>query len=321
MRIHQLLEAKFRKPITMFHGTSTKFLRSILKTGINPNPKDKKWDVDPSASLTTQSRVSLTGSYWSGRLLTATSSALNTKDKFGGESLIIIAKIQTQSAKADEDQITFNIPRVYDFSLGGNYSNNPRMISHIYYDNPDIYNEKKEEFIQSIHNDFTDNPNKPIPYKLLANLFDIFTMRIISYGVKETGIDDYYSPLNRVKNKPDSVPDTEEMEQKLLKIKDKITRYYRESTEDRGKFSHTLRITEPITFSGANRITHIIEIPKSYFDENKKYIQPPLILHYGNSKTIPKEFMDEYTSRVGEFPGLVNKDGQSLQIPNYSGEQ
>jgi hypothetical protein len=321
MRINQLLEAKFRKPITMFHGTSTKFLRSILKTGMVPNPRDKKWDVDPGASLTTQSRVSLTGSYWSGRLMTATSSALNTTGKFGGNSLLIIAQIQTQDAKADEDQISFDIPREYDYAFGGVYSNNPDLVARVYYDSRDYYNEKKEIFIKNIHNSFTENPNKPVPTKLLSNLFDTFTLRIISYGVKEAGTDSYYNPLNRIKNKPNEVPETDEIEKQLLNIKDKLTKYYRETTEDSGKFSHTLRITEPVTFSGANRITHILEIPKHYFDENKKFVQPPLILHYGNSKTLPKKFMDEYTSRIGDFTGLVDKNGNLLDVPNYNGEK
>lgn len=319
MRISDLYEAKFRKPITMFHGTSSKFLRNILKTGIIPNPKEKKWDVDPSASLTSQSRVSLDGSYWSGRLMTATSSALNTTEKFGGNSIVVIAKIQTQNAKADEDQIMYSIPRIYDFALGGSYSSNPRLIASIYYDSKDYYNEKKENFIKEMHESLTNNTEKPIPYKLLANLFDIFTMRIISYGVEETGIDDYYSPLNRVKNRPDTVPSANEMEQELKRMKDKLTRYYRETTEDKGTFSHTLRIVDdPVDFKGANQITHIVEIPKSYFDDNKKYVQPPIILHYGNVKTFPKKFMDEYTSRVGEFPGMVDANGNLLYIPNYS---
>lgn len=314
MRFKELFEAKFKKPITMFHGTSSKFLRTILKTGMIPNPKDKKWDTDPNAGLMTQSRVSLNGSYWSGRLITATSSALNTTNKFGGNSIIVIAQIQTQSAKADEDQISFDIPREYDFAFGGVYSNNPRLVAQVYYDNRDYYNEKKEVFIKAIHNALTDNPKKPIPYGLLDDLFDTFTMRIISYGIKETGIDDYYSPLKQIKNKPNGVPTTEEMEQDLLKIKDKLTRYYRESTEDRGKFSHTLRITDPVDFSGANRITHIVEIPKHYFDENKNFVQPPIILHYGNPKEFPDKFLDEYTSRVGDFPGMVDKNGKYIDI-------
>jgi hypothetical protein len=304
MRISELFEAKFRKPIPMFHGTSTVFLRSILKTGMVPNPKLKKWDTDPKASLTTQSRVSLSGSYWSGRLMTSISSANNTIEKFGGNKLIIIANIQTQSAKADEDQITFDIPREYDYAFGGVYSTRPDLVAQVYYNSKKYYEDAKSKFVKSLHNSLTENPNKPIPTDLLEELFNTFTIRIISYGIKEAGNDTYYNPIKNINPIP-NVPSTEEAESELLKLKDKITRYYRETTEDKGRFSHTLRITDPVDYSGANRITHIIEIPKSYINKNKDFVQPEMILHYGNPKTIPNKFIDEYINRVGDFSGMV----------------
>jgi len=79
-----LSEAKFRKPIVMFHGTSDKFLQSILKNGILPEPPQKTWDEDKNISSISASRESLKGSYWTSNLLTATSSAWNTVKKFGG---------------------------------------------------------------------------------------------------------------------------------------------------------------------------------------------------------------------------------------------
>lgn len=311
MRIVDLFEAKFKKPILMYHGTSREFLPSILKQGMVPNPKRKKWDTDPAASLSMHSRASLEGSYWTSNLLTATSSAYNTTDKFGGNPIILIANIQTQDAKADEDNITFNLKYTYDNAFGGSYSDNPRLVADVYYDNLEYYNKIKEKFIKSIHEEFKGNSNQPVPVNLLSDTFDALTLRIIAHGIKDAKGDEYWSPIYRVKNKPEVPPTVNETEANLLKLKDGLTRYYRSSTEYKNQFNHTLRITDPVTFGGANRITHIVEIPKGYFDENKKYIQPEIILHYGD-KNLPEKFISDYTSRVGKFPGLVNKNNEIL---------
>lgn len=311
MLIKDLFEAKFKKPITMYHGTTSEFLSSILKQGMVPNPKRKKWDTDPDVSLTTQSRASLEGSYWSSNLITASSSASNTKNKFGGNPILIIADIQTQSAKADEDNITYDLKRQYDDSFGGSYSGNPRLVAEVFYDSQEYYQKAKEKFIKNSHDSMSNSNNlKPVPVDLLSQVFDALSLRIIAHGIREAKGDDYWSPIKRVKNKPETIPTVEETERNLLNLKDKVTRYYRESTTNTGQFSHTLRITDPVTFGGANKITHIMEIPDSYF-KDKKYIQPPIILHYGN-KNLPEKFMSDYKSRVGKFPGLVDKNNNML---------
>lgn len=318
MRLRELTEAKFRKSVTMFHGTSSVFLPTILSNGLIPNPKKKKWDVDPNISLGTQSRVSLPGSYWTSNLLTATSSALNTTEKFGGETIVVIAQIQTRSAMADEDNVTHSLRWEYDSAFGGIYSDKPGLVASVYYDSRDYYEQAKQKFINQVHNELSgDNEKKPIPEKLLGQTFDALTLRIIAHGIKDAGNDRYWNPVNRVTNKPDNTPTVPETEQNLLNIKDKLTRYYRESTEDASAFRHTLRITEPVTYRGANRITHIVEIPDGYFKDGK-YIQPPLISHYGGLE-LPTKFMTDYESRKGEFPGIKKAKKESYnenKLPN-----
>lgn len=304
MRLRELTEAKFRKSAVMYHGTSSEFLPSILKQGMIPEPKRKRWDVDPDSSLGTHSRVSLTGSYWTSNLLTATGSARNTANKFGGNSIVVIAKIQTQSAMTDEDNINFSLDQSYDESLGGSYTQNPGLVASVFYDAPDDYEKARAKFTQILHSRLTKNEQKPVPEGLLEKTFDAMSLRIIAHGIRSAGNDKYWSPLGRVSNKPNTEPTVDETEKNLSMIKDKLTRYYRESTTDTEIFRHTLRITEPVTFRGANRITHIIEIPDGYF-KNKEYIQPPIIVHYGNKKDLPEKFISDYTTRKGEFPGIA----------------
>jgi hypothetical protein len=295
MLIKDLFEAKFRKPITMYHGTSTAFLRSILKHGMITNPKQKTWQDDPHSSLNVQSRASLSGTYYAVNFMTAYSSSGNTVRKYSGNRLIIIAKIQSQSAKADEDSVSGYLNSSYNNALGGNYSDNYRIVSEIYYDYPEQYEKVKNKFIDILHNNLTKNTKKPAPKKLLSDTFDIITLRISAYGNKE---DKWL--FSRINNKPSSVLSTSEAEQSLLDAKDKLTRYYRETAVDDDSFMHTLRITDPVGFSGANRITHIIELPyrpKTDDPEEKK-----ATLHYGSINTIPEKFFKDYQNSFGPFP-------------------
>jgi hypothetical protein len=297
-------EAKFRKPITMYHGTSTNFLRSILKHGMAAKPKQKTWQTDPDASLNVQSRASLTGTYYASNFMTAYSSAGRTVNKFPGERMIVIAQIQPQSAKSDEDNISGYLNSSYNSAFGGNYSDNYRIVSEIYYDYRENYNRVKNKFIDILHGELTKNQKKPVPKNLLSDTFDIITLRIIAYGA----VEDKFL-FSRIENKPSSVLSTQEAEQSLLDIKEKLTGYYRESTIDTDDWSHTLRITDPVGFSGANKITHIIEIPKTKFDDKHKIIPQKLILYYGDSNTVPEKFITDYKKSIGDFPGFERKVG------------
>lgn len=73
--LNSISEAKFAKPRIVYHGTRGDLGRSILKQGMDPNPKSRVWADDPDANQTRASRASLSGSYWTSNLMTAMSSA------------------------------------------------------------------------------------------------------------------------------------------------------------------------------------------------------------------------------------------------------
>lgn len=285
MRINQITEAKYAKPVQAFHGTSSTFLKSILKNGMIPNPKKKKWDTDKQATSYRHSRVSLSGSYWTTNPYTMISSANNTKDKFGGNPLYIIANIQLGSAKADEDNIVPALEREYIYAL--KQFTNPEYTNYLlnlFIEYPDSYQKAKEIFIKEYHNYLTKNPNKPIPEKLLARAFDANTFRKFAYEYNLIKYDlELYQKYNKIKE----LPTKSEAEQYLNKIKEQITSYYTETVND--TFNQTFRVTTPITYRGNNRITHIIEnLSKPDFS------QKILKIHYGNENTIPKEFIQHF---------------------------
>jgi hypothetical protein len=322
MRYHELVEAKFRKPNIMFHGTSTAFLQSILKNGMVPRPKSKSWDVDPDVSMISQSKVSLEGSYWTSNLRIAISSAWRTAKKFKGDQLIIIAQIQQQQAHADEDSVTFVINDAFSNSFGGRvYQERPDLVAELYYDHPDRIQKIKEVFNEKLHNNLTKNTKKPIPTNMLNDLFDAFAMRLIAHGEKESGGKEWYSPLRRVTNKPDNVPSVNEAENNLLAQKDKVTRYYSESAiEQPNQYDHVLRITEPVTYNGANKILFVIERDKKLETvRGSLMLYYPLKLHYG-TPPLPNKFMEQWYSLIGTFPGLITPDGKMLVEPSTKGQ-
>lgn len=306
MRYNQLIEAKFRKPVTMFHGTSTKFLRTILKKGMEPYPKTKMWDVDPSADETRSSRASLGGSYWTSNLLTATSSALNTKQKFGGNRLIVIANIQQQQSFMDEDNVTFETKHVMLETIIDILNVSPDaypQIAHIFYDNKELKSKMQNYFVEKFHSYIIYNKNMPIPRNLLKTHFDNYFIRIFSHlKNKKDSINDVFK---YVENKPEDIPNIQDAEKMYQDTLDKVTKYYRKNAiEIDNSFNHTLRITEPVTFSGANKITHIIEIPDDYEEK--------LILHYGDKNNILEKFIKEYRRKKGELFGIVDKYGNDV---------
>lgn len=86
-----------------FHGTSSVFLRSILKKGLIPT-KQKVWDK------TTGFDESLEGVYLTRDFSLALAASQEATDKFGGNWLVIIAHLKmSPSTILDEDSITLLI--------------------------------------------------------------------------------------------------------------------------------------------------------------------------------------------------------------------
>ena len=71
----------------------------------------------------------------------------------------------------------------------------------------------------------------------------------------------------------------------------------RESAENDMLSSHTLRITEPVKYRGANRIINIVIIPD--FGSTKP---EPLEIMYGPEE-LPERFIQGYKDLMGYFPG------------------
>ena len=306
-------EAKFRKPIEMYHGTSDAFLRSILKQGILPVPPGKVWDEDPDSSAYMASRASLEGSYWTSNLMTASSAAWNTAKKFPGNKLFVIANIAEQSAFADEDSINSWID--YAFADAARLFNmNGQAVKHmasIYFNDWEGAKSKiLHQFMDSLHGYLKASPDHPMDPRFLKEVFEAYLMRGLAHAKKDEDL--RYFDTTGI---PD-IPSVREAEKRWLEVREALTRHYTKSAyKTEGSTFHTLRMTEPVNFKGANKIIGIIGEPPRTAKPGQPdvdWYSTPLILYYGKATD---DFLEQYRQRVGAFPGLVDPKGKMV-IPS-----
>jgi len=105
-----LFERRLQPTTLMYHGTSSTFLRSILKNGLDPNPKQKSWDVGGT-------KPSLGGVYMSPKAARSTRlAAEEAVNKYGGSPILITIQVVASSGTPDEDNI-FNILAQYAYEM------------------------------------------------------------------------------------------------------------------------------------------------------------------------------------------------------------
>lgn len=214
--------------VIAYHGTSSVFLPSIMKHGLQAFPERKVWEDDPSASVYHSSRASYGGVYLTTNLLTATGSALAAVMKFGGRQLIIIASVKLGAVAPDEDNIVYKFEKQLASILkaegvpvsGSDYWNEVAG----YLDALEIFAEEPNligslaaqrldqivgRFITTAHEAFSRHPVKqPIPTELWRRFLWIAIWRRNSYSSSmyeyhnrrrqyQDGLDSAYFNLNR----------------------------------------------------------------------------------------------------------------------------
>lgn len=313
-------------PVIAFHGTTDMFLREILKKGMVPNPKNRVWGEDPQASVGQVSRASLYGTYWTTNLMTAISSASNATRKSGGNSIIVIASIIPESGAADEDDIRFRFQYAVEASIndliGGIRLYEPTSLGRLwgmFKADPGVIDGIIEDVALALHKKFAKDKNaKPIPYDDISSIVLTYLKRQAIFAVDEKksssimdwkrSFIDVYSRFSSSADKDrftyDNTPlpselfgySKKEIEARLKKAEDRLTRYYKEiaSRSIRGEeiIGGNVRITEPVTYSGRNRIIGIVRLVPG--EDYQRLIE----VVYGE---VPQEFVTKYEQRVGEL--------------------
>lgn len=245
------------KPVLMYHGTSSKWLRSIKTHGLVPNPKAKVWDTDKDSlsNRAVRSRASLFGTYLTTNLMTALGSATTAVDKFGGSHLFVVAKIQLLSGKADEDHIRFPIEREFVNSFAGSSYQLNSMWGVM---NATSWKDVAQ-FAKVVHQRLALT-KEPLPLQLWLRYVKVeFQMMLAKQSLNRWHIMDGWS---RVTDKPfdDSIltlPPLAESEAEYKQVLEKLTTHYRRRPRVHGlrdALGTNIRLTEPVKFKGSNRI-------------------------------------------------------------------
>jgi len=323
-------EAKFRQPQIMYHGTSTANLRSILKNGVLPNPPGKVWDRDPGKDSHIFGLSSLEGSYWGSTINTASGAANKAARTFGGRPLLVIAQIQEASAFADEDDIRGWMERavnnaLVDLSLSPSTDLDMSIKNAAYFYYVQGTEEIKENLIKSygtnLHNTLVKSEEaatrKPIDWTLMKRALEVVIAKRLaqekaeySDSVMSSHMIEMYNKKVEEKLAP-PVLSVNDAISKHLDVLEELSRSYTDSAlQQHASYAMTtLRINEPVSFRGANKILAIIE--------SSPYVIPiedrnPETLYYGIP---PKQYFSDYNASVGVYPGAVNSQGKLVVPP------
>lgn len=283
---------KFSKPIEVYHGTTDKFLNSILSSGLVPNPSVGPWRGKyTDGSEAHSSLASLEGTYLTRRVSTAMSYAYDANRKAAqgyGLPIVIQAEIVPQAAFADEDNINIDgiASKAIHETLGRNW--NPWLVRGIKDAVPDLYVEMQNTFAKLFHEKYSRGPKQPLNTLLLHDTFDAAVERRLPYAAQSVSSWDaassYFMAIERYgsseaakKRKeelgshkvPDDYFSEVEAEKNYKAAQEKITRAYRfavDSLSGADEYS-SLRLNYPIKLTGRNKITGIVSLPTN--DDNR----------------------------------------------------
>lgn len=324
-RIQYLLERAARiKPIIMYHGTSSKNLRSILKQGLIPDPKSRVWQDDPDAaqSYITVTRKSLSGSYLSDNIGTATSAALTAAQKSKGEQLVVVASLQPRSGFADEDDIVYearNAMKKAMFPQGVLGAEDQWPAVWIgYIADPDdakkAISEFGKEFKKNLEGDLPGVGKIPLAPKALEDMFwgllEQVTAKWYAHNKKMPyrAEDYYYSAVKRLNLTRDQEHkyyalmlkrlqqlSLQKAEKRYLDAADKLTRQLKGiAVPKEGAFRTNVRVGDTINYKGQNKILAIFEI--RYGKDEEGNTETHVKVHYGK---IPSKAMADLKQKQG----------------------
>lgn len=325
--IDLLMERTRKDQVLMYHGTSSNNLQSILKNGIVPDPKQRLWSGEnEKTSESHASKESIpNSSYWTRNFRTAYGASRNTVRAFQGKPLIVVALMMPESMHADEDDISFVMEQAIGsiFKAWSTFQSatqakavldvdpNDSVVNDVFdYVHKELISYKKvypntpkpdrEFFLEWI----TKTVNRMISYYSNSHLFDMkqayeLGLRFLSGSKAKEIQGKIWEEGWFEENVLSTIPSSKQAERDLIRFYDKVTRKYRHIAKKRARdeqaFSPTARITEPVTFSGRNRIICIFSIVE--YKNYKGIWYSNLTVHYG---TVPPQTEKDFSEGISE---------------------
>lgn len=302
-----LSEASKQQPVIAYHGTSSKFLNSILNHGVAPSPGEKVWQDDSAASSSHFSRASLEGSYWTENFMTAMSAASNATRKFPGQRMIVVAQISKKSAFADEDSITSALSRHFKNTLsnvlGVRAAHNIGYALAGFLENPSLFEEAKDLFAKQLHEELAESDKHKPNISFLSSVFETILNRNAVYQFDEDpsgfkrgffqivedadwnswSIEDYIHPNNKTY-----------WDKEVSKALEQLTRTY--TKEKYSEWNPTFRVTQTVGFRGKNKILAILIL-----QDEKEYVWKKV---YGS---VPDKFRRDHENSWSKNYKILNE--------------
>lgn len=330
--LRTLLERKRSEPKIMYHGTSSKFLPKIFQLGMIPEPSEGKWKDDrleQKASVISPTLRSLKGSYWTDNVATASGAGADTTRTIGGTELIIVAQIVPQTAKADEDDVRGPVLRAFRKVIIPHYGH--RDVGDIAWPmlgafeaNPKLHKEVVDAFATELHNTLKTSDKMPLDKNLMEYVFDAAHQRLLGHvhaigRMKWAYIESFEHELEHVlgdnwgeakkiaqeKAEKNDIPVFDKVagERKFLDALDKVSLRYKKSamppSEEQWRLRTNLRVTEPVGFSGRNKIICILLVKDS---SNFKVV-------YG---AVPDKFLEDWKNKWGPHFRIVDRNDKEI---------
>lgn len=285
----ELIELHHSPTMVMYHGTSSKFLREILKKGLIPNPRMRVWKDDPAAQryASQVSRKALDSVYFTKNFMTAVSAGGDASRKFGGTYLFIAAQIQPRSAFADEDTLKIRMEHAIRDTLG--YSSDNVYAGDWFNIIVTGWKQVGEDFARKLSDQLsrTGPPfglgkrGEKIPIDIAGATDTIrgYIEKQVAVRYKEEGdkwlagrlwATDLVQPDSSEEKKQEvlkflkrNLVSYAEAEKRYFKGVDKLTRHYKglamPGPGEFDWFTHTLRIPETVAYSGKNKIVAVFQ--------------------------------------------------------------
>lgn len=264
MKIKNIMfnEAKFSKPILAYHGTQSKYLRSILKKGLVS--ENKGFGADIQGSMNNRDMSAVGGIYFSTSARYA-GFAAKMQSKVGDYGLIE-ASVQPRSSYMDEDDIANNLKNILSpSSMSIERDVLSKFLAYLY---DDAFRRKMIDLLKSSASKLKRQND---------SFFDLIIkshyLRIISY----INVDKYYQVFKDASDKYDVDVDVLKMEVDLLdsaamekiykNALDRLTRALKSTTYNfdttDSPLGNSFRIDDNITYSGNNKIVGVFRIDES----------------------------------------------------------
>jgi hypothetical protein len=222
MKIKDLLVEKIKKKTAIYyHGTKLKHVRSILKHGLIPNPKERNYDETSGGWETFEGGIYL---------------AKDIRDaKAHGSEIIITVQFVLGSGTIDEDDVVEKIEYIIEELQDKKPSDENYL---------DILKDVIELRIE----------NKQLHKNFFNVISSFIEMTIESYP---TNIDDVWDEFNNDFIRSDVIVDTM---RETTEYKDLINAAFKYMKPSKKELPKTIRIERPIGFSGKTKILKIENI-------------------------------------------------------------